>query len=118
MFSDPDFQVSAPVDKRGRKVASKAVKGEDMRRYYRLKDEGEWGGEGAGAAARKLPEKGGEGEQQEEEEEEKSSGGSEEEEGVASSGSEGEEEEAEAKLRWARARGLVGELSFCFAARF
>lgn len=40
MFKDADFQVKAGVDKRGRKVASGTKgKGEDMKRYYRLRDE-------------------------------------------------------------------------------
>lgn len=37
MFKDPEFQTRAVVDKRGRKV--NAARGEDLRRYYRLKDE-------------------------------------------------------------------------------
>ncbi|GIL58605.1 hypothetical protein Vafri_13624 [Volvox africanus] len=48
MFEDPEFQSRSAVDKRGRKIESRR-KGEDLRRYYRLKDEDEWredGGDG------------------------------------------------------------------------
>eukprot|EP00955_Chlamydomonas_euryale_P066999 359710-Chlamydomonas_euryale.AAC.8 len=38
MFNDPDFQTQARVDKRGRKVGS-GKRGEDLKRYYHLKDE-------------------------------------------------------------------------------
>ena len=42
MFSDPAFRVAAPVDKRGRAVAAAARRrNDDVRRYYRLKGEGE-----------------------------------------------------------------------------
>jgi hypothetical protein len=46
MFNDPDFQVRSSVDKRGRKVESKK-RSEDLRRFYRLKDEEDWRQEGA-----------------------------------------------------------------------
>ncbi len=40
MFKDRDFQTKAGVDKHGRKVpGGSAGKGEDLKRYYRLKDE-------------------------------------------------------------------------------
>ncbi len=42
MFEDADFQGVAVVDKRGRKVAPSRRKGQDLKRYYRLKDE-VWG---------------------------------------------------------------------------
>ncbi|GLI59639.1 hypothetical protein VaNZ11_001564 [Volvox africanus] len=48
MFEDPEFQSRSAVDKRGRKIESRR-KGEDLRRYYRLRDEDEWregGGDG------------------------------------------------------------------------
>jgi hypothetical protein len=38
MFTDDRFQSKAPVDKRGRKVV-KERKHDDMKRYYRLKEE-------------------------------------------------------------------------------
>ncbi|KAK9828879.1 hypothetical protein WJX72_002532 [[Myrmecia] bisecta] len=41
MFNDPSFQVRSSVDKRGRKVG-KAKKNEDMRKFYRLRDEDDW----------------------------------------------------------------------------
>ncbi|KAG2482679.1 hypothetical protein HYH03_018414 [Edaphochlamys debaryana] len=41
MFQDPEFQTRSAVDKRGRQVESKR-RNEDLRRYYRLKDEDEW----------------------------------------------------------------------------
>ena len=41
MFKDPSFQVRTRVDKRGRRVAG-GQKNENLRRYYRLKDEEEW----------------------------------------------------------------------------
>jgi hypothetical protein len=143
MFSDPDFQVRAPVDKRGRKVSKKAARGEDMRRYYRLRDEGEWQAKARGEAAAEEGKEGeevGEDEEQrpkgkagskkqravappsseeeeEEEEEEEDGEGASSGDGLggdsSSSGDDGSDgegsEEAEAKLRWARARGLVGE---------
>lgn len=39
MFEDADFQGVSVVDKRGRKVAPSRRKGQDLKRYYRLKDE-------------------------------------------------------------------------------
>jgi hypothetical protein len=107
LFSDPDFQARAPVDKRGRKSGGKAANGDDMRRYYRMRDEDAPGGSkaeggeaddaaaaGEAAAAPKA--------------------------GAARAGAgarrgregKGEEEaDSEAKERWARARGLIGERS-------
>ena len=38
MFQDPDFQMHSAVDKRGRQVAPQK-KHDDLRRFYRLKDE-------------------------------------------------------------------------------
>lgn len=42
MFEDPAFHPARRVDKRGRKVAGAKKKGEDLKRYYRLRDEDEW----------------------------------------------------------------------------
>lgn len=39
MFEDADFQGVSAVDKRGRTVAPARRKGQDLKRYYRLKDE-------------------------------------------------------------------------------
>lgn len=39
MFEDADFQGVSVVDKRGRTVAPARRKGQDLKRYYRLKDE-------------------------------------------------------------------------------
>lgn len=38
MFKNPEFQQHSIVDKRGRKVAKQKNK-EDMKKYYKLKDE-------------------------------------------------------------------------------
>ncbi|GIL97701.1 hypothetical protein Vretimale_3279 [Volvox reticuliferus] len=51
MFEDPEFQSRSSVDKRGRKVEARG-RNEDLRRYYRLRDEDEWredGGDGKDA---------------------------------------------------------------------
>lgn len=41
MFNDPAFEVRTSLDKRGRKLKS-SKPNQDMRRYYRLKDEADW----------------------------------------------------------------------------
>ncbi|KAK9840918.1 hypothetical protein WJX81_000303 [Elliptochloris bilobata] len=99
LFYDKDFQVRAPVDKRGRKVRN-VRKNEDMARYYRLKDKDDAAEPPAAQpAAGEAPARG-----VQETKSDKGASGSEEEEEESSEAGETDD----ARARWARMRGLAG----------